>query len=271
MNDFVEAEFKGNRREFCSNSEEYPLKINDYIILQVDKGIDLGCVYRIYNLLPPDIILEAPLYPIIRKASLEDLTKLALNRQKEELAKPIAKTLIKKHLLAMKLSDVEYQLDANKITFYFTADERVDFRELVKDLAQQFKARIELRQINTREEARKIGGCGKCGLPLCCTTCLVKDFKPISTQHAKDQLLSTNPTKLTGMCGRLRCCLRYELPMYQDELKQYPELEAIIKTPAGEAVVDKIDIFSKSVYLRYKDDIIEALPLKDVQQFLLNQ
>jgi len=271
MNDFIEVEFKGNRREFCTNPEEYPLQINDYVIMRADKGIDIGRVYRINDVLPADFVANEPLFPVVRKAVSEDLKQLCLNRQREEFAKPIAKQLFKKHQLNMKLSDVEYQLDANKITFYFTADERVDFRELVKDLAQQFKARIELRQINSREEARKIGGWGKCGLPLCCTTCLMKDFKPISTQHAKEQLLSTNPSKLTGMCGRLRCCLRYELPMYQDELKHYPEMEAVIKTPAGEAVVDKIDIFNKFVYLRYKDDIIEALPLEDVQRLLTNQ
>ena len=269
MSNYVEVGFKANRRDIYTNPEEYPLKVNDYVILRADKGIDIGCVYRLLNDYTPCEKTDT-INDVLRKASKDDLMQMEENRKKEEAAKPIAKELFKKHELNMKLTEVEYQLDANKITFYFTADERVDFRELVKDLAQQFKARIELRQISSREAARKLGGCGKCGLPLCCTTCIVKEFMPISTQCAKEQMLSTNPSKLTGICERLRCCLRFELPIYVEALKKYPQLDSIIKTPAGNARIEKIDIFKEIVHLRYDNEITESLPYKDVQLLLAN-
>ncbi|MFC1554348.1 stage 0 sporulation family protein [candidate division KSB1 bacterium] len=267
MPNFVEVLFKANRRCVYSNPEEYPLRKNDFVILRADKGIDIGLVNNFFEEFKPPSE-NYVVHEILRKASQDEIAKLSDNRKKEDEAKPVAKRLFKKHELDMRLTDIEYQLDANKITFYFTADERVDFRELVKDLAQQFKARIELRQISLRESARKLGGCGKCGLELCCTTCIVHVFQPISTQCAKEQMMSTNPSKLTGMCGRLRCCLRYELPMYQEEIQKYPVLDSEINYSDGKAKIEKIDIFKQLVYLRREDDIVETIPLEEVNKIM---
>lgn len=268
MNNFVEVEFKGNRRCCFSNPEEYPLKKNDFVILRAEKGEDLGRVNRLLDKMPDDIDPEK-VFDVLRKASQVELNRLNENKQKEVLAKTIACKLIQKHEIDMKLVTVEYQLDANKITFYFTADQRVDFRALVKDLAQEFKARIELRQIGVRDEARLLGGCGTCGLELCCTSC-IKDFAPISAQYAKDQMLSPNPSKLSGNCGRLRCCLLYEQEFYCEEIKKYPELESEIKTQKGVGIIEKIDIFKKIIYLRYEDETLELIELEKVKELMNN-
>lgn len=269
MSKFLEVMFKGNRLATYFNREECSLTVGDYVIVGVGDGEDLGSIHRLVDVVygcgktPPE-------YEVLRMASEEELNTLKENGLKEAAAKPIAKRLFKKHELDMKLSEVEYQFDRKKLTFFFTADERVDFRNLVKDLAKQFRLRIELRQINAREEARKLGGCGKCGLELCCTTCILHEFKPVSTQHAKDQFLTENPSKLTGMCGRLRCCLRYELEMYKDAAKLFPEMDSVIMTPAGKAKVAKIDILNKMVHLRFEDQSVEPLPLDDVQLLMAN-
>ena len=152
----------------------------------------------------------------------------------------------------MKLVDIEYQFDHRKLTFYFTADGRVDFRELVKDLAGHFRVRIDLRQIGARDETKRMSGYGVCGLKLCCTT-FIDCFHPITTQMAKVQNLSLNPQKLSGCCSRLKCCLKYELDQYLEELSKYPTRESVFNTPRGTGMVDKIDIFNECVYLRYQD------------------
>ena len=269
MSKFVEIKFKGQRLESFGNPQEYPLKTNDYVMVSANNGEDIGKIHRLHEKIS-GCGIGVIKFDVLRKASQEELNKHNDNKKLEDEAKPVAKKLIQKHALSMKLTEVEYQLDRKKMTFYFTSEERVDFRELVKDLAKQYKSRIELRQINAREAARKIGGCGRCGLELCCTTCILHEFKPVSTQHAKDQLLSTNPSKLTGMCGRLRCCLRYELEMYKTALTEFPKLDSTISTPVGDAQVAKIDIFNKTVLLRYKDKTLEPLPLEDVQLLMAN-
>jgi len=264
MSNFVEVEFKGCRKGIFSNPEEYPLKINDYVILRAEKGEDIGRVNRLLDTLPGESGNES-LFDVLRKASHNELEQMSTNRLKEIDAKVIARRYIAKHEIDMKLVTVEYQLDANKITFYFTADQRVDFRNLVKDLAQEFKARIELRQIGVRDEARLLGGCGICGLPLCCTTC-VRDFSPISAQFAKDQMLSQNPSKLSGNCGRLRCCLQYEQKFYSEQVKKYPQIDTVINLPKGKARIEKIDVFHDLLYLRYKDDVLEQFSLDQIMQ-----
>ncbi len=269
MSKYLEIEFKGKRLNNYELLEDQPFEIHDFVVLESDNGIDVGRIHRFLCDISPSAN-NGDIFKILRKATEQDLDKLKENRQREEVAKPIARRLFKKHNLDIKLSEVEFQLDRNKVTFYFTSDERVDFRDLVKELAQEFKARIELRQINSREAARKIGGCGVCGLELCCTTCILRDFSPISTQNAKDQMMSANPSKLTGMCGRLRCCLRYELEMYKSELQRYPEIATEINTPAGKAMIDKIDIFHEKVYLRFLDGNCELLPMEDVQLLMAN-
>ncbi len=266
MNNIIEVEFKGNRRELYINSQEFPLKLKDYVIVQADKGIDLGQISRL-NGKRADSDKKNGNFEILRKASHEELDILGKNREKEVEARLIARKMVEKHRLDMKVTSVEYQLDAKKVTFYFTADERIDFRELVKDLAKKFKARIELRQIGARDEAKKIGGCGTCGNELCCAMCFFK-FEPVSSQYAKDQMLAANVTKLAGICGRLRCCLRYEQDMYEEELENYPPLNSVIKTPKGEARIEKIDIFRKVIHLRYDDEIIDFLPLDEVNSMI---
>ena len=187
---------------------------------------------------------------IIRKPDNKDLKKVEVNRQKEKAAFVVCKEKIEKHGLNMKLVDVEYQFDGNKITFYFTAERRVDFRELVKDLAAQYKVRIELRQIGVRDEARRIGCYGICGRKLCCTAFL-KEFEPITTQCAKEQFLPLNPQKLSGVCGRLMCCLNYERKYYLEILEKFPAIESEIKTPKGVALLEKVDVFTQEAILKY--------------------
>ena len=163
----------------------------------------------------------------------------------------------------MKLVDVEYQFDGNKITFYFTAEKRVDFRELVKELASTYRVRIELRQIGVRDEAKRLSGYSVCGRRLCCTTFL-KNFEPITTQFAKDQLMPLNPQKLSGVCGRLMCCLNYERDFYLNELKKYPPIDSIISTPKGKGTVEKIDVFREEVIVRFQNNEWEKFKLDQI-------
>jgi len=263
MSKYIEIEFKGCRKTIYSNPEEYPFKKYDYAIVRAEKGEDIGQVCRMCDVLPDEIDDDSVL-DILRKASDRELTRLEENRIKEEKAKTTARKYIGKHKLDMKLVSVEYQLDANKVTFYFTADQRVDFRELVKDLAAEFKARIELRQIGVRDEARLLGGCGICGLQLCCTTC-IRNFAPVSTQYAKDQMLSANPTKLSGNCGRLRCCLLYEQDFYNEEVQKYPGVDEVVNTEKGPAVVEKIDVFREVMHIRYQNNELEQVTLDQIK------
>ena len=265
MKEIVEIEFKRFRREFFLNPEQYPFKKGDYAIVQADKGEDMGNVHHFKQ----NIIGEKSdqLKEIIRKALQEDINKLFENKKKEEEALRVCRKLSIKHEIVMKIIDAEYQLDHNKLTFYFTAEGRIDFRELVKDLAAEYKTRIELRQIGARDEARRTGGCGVCGMAKCCTTCIT-EFSPISTQLAKEQHLSLNPLKLSGVCGKLKCCLLFEKEFYQEAKGKFPAIETIIKTPKGTGKVEKIDIFNESVFVRYDDENLEKMSLIDVLNIL---
>ena len=169
-----------------------------------------------------------------------------------------------RHGLNMKFVDCEFQFDSGKITFYFTSDNRVDFRELVRELANQYKTRIELRQIGVRDEARRMGGYGVCGRPLCCS-CWIKEFRPITTKAAKDQNLPLNASKLAGVCGRLKCCLMYEREFYNQAIAQYPQLAKPITTEKGEGVVANIDIFKEEVVVKYPDETRETFSLEYVR------
>ncbi len=249
MYDFIEVVFKGERKQLYTNPQQFPFMVGDYIIVEADKGEDLGQVNQVGPLLSKKKS-EAELKSILRKPDKNDLAKLAENREKEKNAFVVCKQKIEKHGLKMKLVDVEYQFDNNKITFYFTAERRVDFRELVKDLAAQYKVRIELRQIGVRDEARRIGGYGICGRKLCCASFL-KEFEPITTQCAKEQFLPLNPQKLSGVCGRLMCCLNYERHYYLEILEKFPPVESEIQTPKGPAILEKIDVFKQEAILKY--------------------
>jgi cell fate regulator YaaT (PSP1 superfamily) len=251
-NEIIEVEFKGRRKEQAANPQQFPFTCGDPVIVSTDRGYDLGVVS--YCGIRPDVEAESAVtLAVVRKATASDVDKLSHNRHREHEAKQTAKQKIKEHNLEMKLVDVEAQWDGKKLTFYFTADGRVDFRELVKDLAASFRTRIDLRQIGARDETRKSGGFGVCGEPLCCSTHL-SEFKPITTQMPRDQFLPLNPTKLSGVCGRLKCCLRYELEGYRDFQKQCPKVGHPTKDDIkGEGVIDKIDVIREAIHIRYQD------------------
>ena len=266
MYDNIEVVFKGERKQIYANPQQFPFKVGDYVIVEADKGEDLGEVNQVGALLSMKT-KDQSLKSILRKPDKEDLLKLQENREKEKKAFKVCKEKIEKHGLIMKLVDVEYQFDGNKITFYFTAERRVDFRDLVKDLAAQYKVRIELRQIGVRDEARRFGGYGICGRKLCCTSFL-KEFEPITTQCAREQNLPLNPQKLSGVCGRLLCCLNYEREFYLEASLKFPPLESEIKTQKGTAIVDKIDVFKDEVVLKYENEEYEKLPLEEIKRLL---
>ena len=270
----IEVEFKGLRRGVFSNPMEFPFKVGDWVVVQAERGVDLGEVSFIgLRTLPAEA--EPLEYTIVRKASSEDMQRLQDNREKEKEALKIFQNLVKEHQLDMKLVDVEFQFDGRKITFYFTAEGRVDFRALVKDLAAHFRTRIDLRQIGARDETRKLSGYGVCGLELCCTT-WISEFLPITTQMPKEQNLSLNPQKLSGCCGRLKCCLRYELDFYREILAEFPPLDTKIEGLKREEVgiLEKIDVFRKILTIRYADQETEEITYDDFikeYQFVQNQ
>ncbi|MCI0495258.1 hypothetical protein L0Z72_09655 [candidate division KSB1 bacterium] len=266
MHDYIEVVFKGERKQIYVNPQQFPFKIGDHVIVEADNGEDLGEVNQLGALLSMKKS-DTPFKSILRKTNKEDQEKLQQNRYLEKKAFLVCKEKIEKHSLNMKLVDVEYQFDAKKITFYFTAERRVDFRELVKDLAAQYKVRIELRQIGVRDEARRFGGFGICGRKLCCTSFL-KEFDPITTQCAKEQNLPLNPQKLSGVCGRLMCCLNYERDFYLEVLEKFPPVESKIKTPKGEAIIDRIDVFLQAAVLKYGNDEYEVLTLQEINELL---
>jgi cell fate regulator YaaT (PSP1 superfamily) len=262
----IEIEFKGNRRGVFANPMQLPFKLGDWAVVEVERGMDLGIISHI-GLRPTETELEIPEYAIVRKASPEDLQKLQENRREEKDAMKVCQSMVNDHNLEMKLVDVEYQFDGRKLTFYFTADGRVDFRALVKDLAGHFRTRIDLRQIGARDETRKLSGYGICGLELCCTT-WITEFLPITTQMPKEQNLALNPQKLSGLCGRLKCCLRYELDYYQEVLSKFPPVETEIEgfQHQGIGIIEKIDIFDHTMTIRFQDEEIEKLTYQDFKQ-----
>jgi len=264
--ELVEIGFKKTRKAYYINYHRLELEIGDFVIVEAEKGNDLGKVLQINSRHLLKDVKEEPKI-IVRKASPEELEKLNKNRESELAAFEVGKELIQRRNLNMKLVDVEYQFDANKLTFYFTSDERVDFRDLVKDLAGKYRTRIELRQISVREETRKIGGMGVCGNRLCCCSFL-QTFSPISTNDAKEQNLPMNPAKLSGVCNRLKCCLLFEKNFYSDSLKKFPALDSVIETSRGQGYVDKIDIFNDNVLLRFNDDEYEYFSLSEINKLL---
>ncbi|MCD6116272.1 stage 0 sporulation family protein [bacterium] len=262
----LEIEFKGGRKEFFSNPQEFPFITGDLVIVDVDKGEDLGSVVNMGSLVDKRVG-DIELRPVNRKPGPKDVVQFEENLDLEEEAFVDCRKRIEEHGLSMKLVDVEYQFDRKKITFYFTADNRVDFRELVRDLAGRYRTRIELRQIGVRDEAKRIGGIGVCGKPLCCSMFL-RSFEPVITQCAKDQNLALNPTKLSGACGRLMCCLRYERDFYLEVLQRYPEIGSKIKTPKGTGVLEKIDVINENAVIRYESGEESILCFDDFNEML---
>ena len=215
----------------------------------------------------PEEKIANPLKRVIRVATAEDIKNMEMYKSKEPEALKICEEKIKKHGLDMHLTDVEYKFDGSKILFYFTADGRIDFRDLVKDLASIFKTRIELRQIGVRDEVRRMGGNGVCGRELCCCSFL-GNFETVSIKMAKEQNISLNPSKISGNCGRLMCCLKYEQEVYEDKLNHLPRVGAIVKTEDGEGVVDNVEILKEQVKVKFKDGdeyFYKKYNAKDVQ------
>jgi len=264
VNDLLEIKFKADRKAVYVNAQQFPFKIGDLAIVEAEKGEDLGRVSQLSMTLQACGAhageSDASTKMILRKASDRDLIRIQENKIAEKKAFDLCRLKITLHALAMKLVDCEYQFDGNKITFFFTADKRIDFRELVKDLAAEYRTRIELRQIGVRDEAKRVGGYGVCGRQLCCSA-WIKEFAPITTQAAKDQNLPLNPNKLAGVCGRLKCCLMYERDFYNQAIAQFPELAKPIKTEKGEGIIAKIDIFHDTITVKYPGGELEVMPL----------
>ncbi len=237
--------FKRVGKIYYFDPSDLVLKAGDRVIVETSRGIEYGTVVIAKKSVTDDEIVP-PLKKIIRKATEEDEKTIEKNAQMEKEAMALCQEKIRKHNLDMKLIDVEYTFDHNKVLFYFTADGRVDFRELVRDLAGVFKTRIELRQIGVRDESKMLGGLGICGRQLCCNLFL-SDFAPVSIKMAKEQSLSLNPTKISGTCGRLMCCLKNEQEAYEDLLKKTPSVGSLVKTPDGDGTVTQVSLLKGNV------------------------
>lgn len=253
----VGIRFKEVGKVYFFDPLEIKFKKGDYAIVETVRGVECGEVAMENREIDDEEIVK-PLKPIIRLATPEDIAKLEINKQKEAEAFEICLKKIAVHKLDMKLVDVEYTFDGSKVLFYFTSDGRVDFRELVKDLASVFRIRIELRQIGVRDESKMKGGLGICGRPFCCNSFL-GDFQPVSIKMAKEQGLSLNPTKISGTCGRLMCCLKYEQNAYEHLLHVTPKVGAIVDTPQGKGTVVEVNLLKGILKIRL-DRYPEAAP-----------
>ncbi len=257
--DCVEVRFKNSRKEFFRNSNDLSLSIGDVVATQAKTGHDVGLVTLTGELVKVQMKkkkfteTEEEIPKIYRKANQKDIDKWQKCRDKEEEIKKRAREMAILLKLQMKISDVEFQGDGSKATFYYTAEERVDFRQLIKDMAKAFGIRIEMRQIGYRQEAQRLGGIGSCGRELCCSTWL-SDFRSVSTSAARYQQLSLNPQKLAGQCGKLKCCLNYELDLYLEALKDFPSPDSRLITEKGIAFCQKTDIFKGILWFSYKDE-----------------
>ncbi len=257
--DCVEVRFKNSRKEFFRVPEDISLSIGDIVATQAKSGHDVGIVTLVGELVRIQMKKkkvahdDTELPKIYRKATQKDIDKWQKCRGKEDEIKKRSREMAILLRLQMKISDVEFQGDGSKATFYYTAEDRVDFRQLIKDMAKAFGIRIEMRQIGYRQEAQRLGGIGSCGRELCCSTWLT-DFRSVSTSAARYQQLSLNPQKLAGQCGKLKCCLNYELDMYLEALKDFPPQESKLYTEKGTAFCQKTDIFKGLLWYSYKDD-----------------
>ena len=254
----VEVRFKGGRKEYFRNDDYLELYTGDPVVVDVPNGHHIGYVSLQGELVrlqmqKRKIEDNDDVRPLYRKASQRDLERYEEVKKREMPTMFRTRQIVTDLKLEMKLSDVEFQADNTKATFYYSADERVDFRELIKLLAGEFKIRVEMRQISLRQEASRLGGIGSCGRELCCSTWLT-EFKSVSTSAARYQNLSLNPSKLSGQCGRLKCCLNYELETYMDALEGIPEVEAPLQTEKGAAKLQKTDIFRKIMWFGYEGE-----------------
>jgi len=251
MKNIVGVRFKKPGKIYFFDPGNLKIEKETYVIVETANGEAYGEAV-IVNRMIPDSKIVAPLKPVIRIATYKDIKHNDENKRKEKDAMKICLEKIKKHKLDMKLIDVEYKFDNSKILFYFTADGRIDFRELVKDLAAIFKVRIELRQIGVRDEIKRMGGNGVCGRELCCCSFL-GNFETVSIKMAKEQNISLNPSKISGNCGRLMCCLKYEQEAYEEKLARLPKIGAIVKTQDGQGEVCGIETLKERVKVKLKD------------------
>ncbi|MCG8576605.1 MAG: hypothetical protein MI810_17130 [Flavobacteriales bacterium] len=251
--DIIEVRFKSSRKGFFHNLKGIPLQVGDAVIVEASPGYDIGIVSVVGELARIQVRKKTSNFKahearkIQRKANSEDLEKWRKYKDLEQKTMYKSRELASELALEMKISDVEYQGDGNKATFYYTADDRVDFRQLIRDLATEFKVRIEMKQIGVRQEASRLGGIGSCGRELCCSTWLT-DFRSVSTASARYQQLSLNPQKLAGQCGKLKCCLNFELDSYLDALKAFPSADVKLKTKKGIAYHVKTDVFKRQMW-----------------------
>ena len=257
--DYIEVRFKNGRKIYYKNSENLTLVIGDIVATQAQSGHDIGMVTLTGELVRVQMkrkkieIDGEEVLKIYRKATQKDIDIWSSSRDKEDAMKVKARQFAIDLNLQMKISDIEYQGDGSKSTFYYTAEERVDFRELIKVFAREFRTRIEMKQVGFRQEASRLGGIGSCGRELCCSTWLT-DFRSVSTSAARYQQLSLNPQKLAGQCGKLKCCLNYELDAYMDALKEFPKTDVKLYTEKGKAVCQKIDIFQGFMWFTYEGE-----------------
>jgi cell fate regulator YaaT (PSP1 superfamily) len=258
--DMYEVRFKNSRKGFFRNSNNLSLQVGDVVVVEASPGYDVGVISVGGELARIQIRKKAPdLKPleskkILRIANQVEIDKWIQGRTLEKDVMYQARSLAVNLKLEMKISDVEYQADLSKATFYYTAEGRVDFRQLIKDMADKFKIRVEMRQIGSRQEASRLGGIGSCGRELCCSTWLT-DFRTVSTSAARYQQLSLNPQKLAGQCGKLKCCLNYELDMYMDAIKEFPKSDVRLKTEKGNAFHIKTDVFKRQMWFAYEGEM----------------
>ena len=273
--DIIEVRFKNSRKGFYRNADHIALSVGDVVVVETVPGYDVGVVSVVGELARIQVKKKAPGFKpmetrkILKIATQKEIDSWIKARSFEQETMNQTRVMALTLGLEMKISDVEYQADMSKALFYYTAEGRIDFRQLIKDMADKFKVRIEMRQIGSRQEAARLGGIGSCGRELCCSTWLT-DFRSVSTSAARYQQLSLNPQKLAGQCGKLKCCLNYELDMYLDAIKSFPKAETKLKTESGEAIHIKTDVFKRLMWfaIQGENGLIALTPeqVKKIQE-----
>ena len=263
MKRIIGVRFKRLGKIYFFDPKWLEVKKGENVVVETSQGEEIAEVVVPNRMIEEDKVV-APLKKVLRLASPRDLKHAEECRKKEKEAFELCNKKIKEHNLEMTLTDVEYKFDNSKILFYFTADGRIDFRELVKDLAAVYKTRIELRQIGVRDEVKRIGGNGVCGRELCCCSFL-SDFETVSIKMAKEQNISLNPSKISGNCGRLMCCLKYEQDVYEEKLQRLPNVGAIVQTPDGKGEVDGVETLKEVVKVKFKDGEISKIKKYDAK------
>ena len=251
MTEIIAVRFKAGGKQYYFDPQGLTVPQGAGVIVETGKGVEYGTCSRSNAMVRDDVVVQ-PLRPVVRLATHRDERQVQDNHRKEKEAMKVCQQLVERHGLDMKLVEVEYSFDGSKIIFFFTSEGRVDFRALVKDLASIFRSRIELRQIGVRDEARMLGGLGICGKPFCCHQFL-DEFQPVSIKMAKTQNLSLNPTKISGTCGRLMCCLKYEQDAYEDAVKRCPKQDSFVECPDGVGNVTAVNLLREQVKVRLED------------------